>query len=179
MSRFTHRYPLNIAGKYYIDDQCTDCDLCRGAAPQNIRRDDRTGISYVFKQPTTAEEVAAVEVGVKGCPTDAVGDDGDQSDWDTTPIYDWNALYQKYPDIRFDIRAPLLREDAPRTRRWAWNSGIYLLSIILAGIVVNLLFETPNVTGGGAGMMVVMIFLAIIFRATIVFFWDRWQKKPK
>jgi ferredoxin len=107
MTDFTDRYPLNAPGKYYVTLQCLDCDLCRAAAPHNIRRDDRTGISYVFKQPTTAEEVAACEVGVEGCPTEGVDNDGDKNDWDKAPIYDWNTLYSKYPDIRFDITAPL------------------------------------------------------------------------
>lgn len=122
MADFTYRYPLNVPGRYYVDDYCLDCDLCRECAPNNIRRDDRTGISYVFKQPTTPEEVAAVEAGVEGCPTEGVGNDGDRFDWETTPIYDWNARYQKKgsindkPDIHFDIRAPILRE--PTKRPW-------------------------------------------------------------
>jgi L,D-peptidoglycan transpeptidase YkuD (ErfK/YbiS/YcfS/YnhG family)/ferredoxin len=87
MATFTHRYPLNVPGKYYIDDNCTDCDLCRECAPNNIKRDESTGISYVFKQPTTPEETTGVEHGVAGCPTEAVGNDGDQFDWDTTPSF--------------------------------------------------------------------------------------------
>jgi ferredoxin len=119
MADFTQRYPLNVTGKYYIDSQCTDCDLCRETAPHNIRRDDRTGISYVFKQPTSPEEIAACEEGVGGCPTEAVGNDGDKQDWDNTPIYDWNKLYEKYPEIHFDIRAPLLRASKrPWWRFW-------------------------------------------------------------
>ncbi|MFO1452648.1 MAG: ferredoxin [Opitutaceae bacterium] len=110
MAKFTHRYPLNVPGRYYVTDHCTDCDFCRECAPNNIRRDDRTGISYVFNQPTTQEEIAGVEKGVGGCPTGAVGNDGDRFDWDATPIYDWNALFQKSPEIHFDIRAPILRE---------------------------------------------------------------------
>ena len=108
-SRF-NRYPLNIPGKYYINNQCTDCDLCREYAPKNIRRDDRSGYSYVFKQPINQDEVDAVEKGVAGCPTEGVSNDGDQFDWDKTPIYDWNALYKELGyDIHFDIRAPLMR----------------------------------------------------------------------
>ena len=110
MAEFTQRYPLNVPGKYYIDAECTDCDLCRECAPNNIKRDDRTGISYVFKQPTTPQEIASVEEGVGGCPTAAVGNDGDRFDWDKTPIYDWNAHYQNDSDIHFDIRAPILRK---------------------------------------------------------------------
>jgi len=30
------RYSDNVPGKYYIDDQCTDCDLCRESAPDNL-----------------------------------------------------------------------------------------------------------------------------------------------
>jgi ferredoxin len=110
MACFTERYPLNVPGKFYIDSQCTDCDFCRELAPNNIRRDDRTGFSYVFKQPASPEEVAACEDGVRGCPTEAVGNDGDKFDWENTPIFDWNSLYKKKlkMDIHFEIRAPLL-----------------------------------------------------------------------
>lgn len=114
MASFTHRYPLNAPGKYYIDGQCTDCDFCRQCAPRNIRRDDRTGHSYVSEQPTTPEEIAAVEEGAAGCPTDAVGRDGDKFDWETAPIYDWNALYAGEREIHFDLRAPTLREEPPK-----------------------------------------------------------------
>lgn len=107
MAEITQRYPLNVPGKYYIDAGCTDCDFCRQCAPANIRRDDRTGISYVFKQPATPEEEALCEEGVHGCPTAAVGKDGDQFDWETTPIFDWNAFYQP-EGIRFEITAPVL-----------------------------------------------------------------------
>ncbi|MBX3342656.1 MAG: ferredoxin [Nitrospira sp.] len=107
MASFTHRYPLNVAGKYYIDMNCTDCDLCRETAPSNITRDDRTGVSYIFRQPQTADEVAAVEDGVVGCPTNALGNDGDLFDWENEPIYDWNSLYADDPTIRFDLNAPL------------------------------------------------------------------------
>lgn len=93
MANFTDRYPLNVAGKYYIDMRCTDCDLCRECAPGNIRRDDRTGVSYVFRQPQTIDEIKDVEEGAMGCPTNAVGNDGDRFDWEREPIYDWNSLY--------------------------------------------------------------------------------------
>ena len=43
-------------GKFYVDDQCIDCDLCRETAPANFTRSDDGGYSYVFKQPTTPEE---------------------------------------------------------------------------------------------------------------------------
>ena len=79
MAIFAERYLQNVPGKYYVTDQCTDCDLCREIAPNNIRRNDEGGHSYVYRQPTTPEEIAACEEGVQGCPTEAVGNDGDQT----------------------------------------------------------------------------------------------------
>jgi len=119
-----YRYPLNVPGKYYINIDCTDCDLCREYAPNNIRRDNRSGYSYVFKQPTNSDEVAAVEEGVAGCPTQGVSNDGNKFDWDKTPIYDWNALFKKEGnDLRFDIRAPLIKERAQRPWWKFWQKN--------------------------------------------------------
>jgi ferredoxin len=106
---FAHRYPLNVPGKFYVDDQCTDCDLCRELAPNNIRRDDRVGQSYVYKQPETDKEVAAVMEGVEGCPTEAVRKDGDQYDWSQEPIIDWNAALGRFDyEVNFEMSVPVI-----------------------------------------------------------------------
>jgi ferredoxin len=106
---FDRRYPLNVPGKFYVDDQCTDCDLCRECAPNNIRRDDRYGQSYVYKQPETDEEVALVMEGVGGCPTQAVRDDGDQHDWNADPIMDWNASLRRFGhEAEFEASVPVI-----------------------------------------------------------------------
>ncbi len=68
----------NKSGKFFVDDQCIDCDLCRETAPANFTRQDDAGYSYVFKQPETAEEVAACEEAMQGCPVEAIGNDGDE-----------------------------------------------------------------------------------------------------
>lgn len=83
------RYPLNVPGKYYINDQCTDCDLCRETAPMIFARDDKAGHSYTLRQPQTPEEIALCQECVEGCPTEGVSDDGDTFDWAITPIHDW------------------------------------------------------------------------------------------
>jgi len=92
MASFTDRYPRNTPGKYYVDGQCTDCDLCRQCAPNNIRRDDEQGCSYVYRQPETPEEIAGCEEGVFGCPTEAVGNDGDRYDWMIGVSDDWDGI---------------------------------------------------------------------------------------
>lgn len=110
---FEHRYPLNVPGKFYVDDQCTDCDLCREYAPDNIRRDDRYGHYYVYRQPQTKAEVAAVMKGARGCPTQAVRDDGDQHDWNREPIIDWNtALHRFGHEADFKLTVPVIPYEA-------------------------------------------------------------------
>lgn len=112
---FAHRYPLNVPGKFYVDDQCTDCDFCRECAPNNIRRDDRYGQSYVFKQPETEEEAAAVMEGVDGCPTNAVRNDGDQFDWSQEPIIDWNAALGRFDyEVNFEVSVPVIPYEVTR-----------------------------------------------------------------
>ncbi|MCX7887206.1 MAG: ferredoxin [Verrucomicrobiae bacterium] len=76
MADVTRKYPDNAPGKYYVDDQCIDCDLCRETAPQNFARNDEGGYSYVFKQPTTPEEEARCQQAKMDCPAEAIGDDG-------------------------------------------------------------------------------------------------------
>ncbi|MES2920060.1 MAG: ferredoxin [Verrucomicrobiota bacterium] len=36
----------------------------------------RQGLSYVWKQPATPEEILAAEEARQGCPTISIGDDG-------------------------------------------------------------------------------------------------------
>ena len=50
MADAANKYAENVAGKFYVDDQCIDCDLCRETAPANFKRNDDGGHSYVYKQ---------------------------------------------------------------------------------------------------------------------------------
>ncbi|QSR86833.1 ferredoxin [Candidatus Methylacidiphilum infernorum] len=72
-----NKYPDNVFGKYYVDSQCIDCDLCRETAPANFKRNDEGGHSYVYKQPETPEEEEQCREAKEGCPVEAIGDDGD------------------------------------------------------------------------------------------------------
>jgi ferredoxin len=76
MAVFENKYADNTPGKFYVDDQCIDCDLCRETAPDNFTRNEDGGYSYVFKQPTTPEEEALCNEAKEGCPVEAIGLDG-------------------------------------------------------------------------------------------------------
>ena len=70
------KYEDNVAGKYYCDTECIDCDLCREIAPDNFKRDEDGGYSFVYSQPENEEEETLCEEAMNSCPVDAIGDDG-------------------------------------------------------------------------------------------------------
>lgn len=65
--------PENVPGKYFITNECIDCDLCRETAPRNMCRSDEKQYSYVCKQPSTKEEEEQCKQAFEGCPVKAVG----------------------------------------------------------------------------------------------------------
>ncbi len=69
-------YSDNVAGTYYVDEECIDCDLCRETAPACFTRNDDGGYSFVFKQPEDDEERELCEEALEGCPVEAIGNDG-------------------------------------------------------------------------------------------------------
>ena len=66
----------NAPGKFYVDGQCIDCDVCRDTSPDNFARNDDNGYSFVWKQPETAEEIDLCKEALDACPVEAIGDDG-------------------------------------------------------------------------------------------------------
>jgi ferredoxin len=75
MADVANKYSDNVEGKFFVDDQCIDCDLCRETAPANFKRNDDGGHSYVYKQPETPEEEALCQEAMDGCPVEAIGND--------------------------------------------------------------------------------------------------------
>jgi ferredoxin len=71
------KVPDNVDGKYYVDAQCIDCDVCRVTAPANFQRSDQKSYSYVFRQPADPEEEAQCQEAMDCCPVEAIGSDGE------------------------------------------------------------------------------------------------------
>ena len=67
----------NVEGKYFVDDQCIDCDLCRETAKDNFQRSDDEGYSYVYKQPENDDEEELCKIAMENCPVEAIGDFGE------------------------------------------------------------------------------------------------------
>jgi len=76
MADIDDKLPDNVPGKWYVDSNCIDCDVCRTTAPNNFEANEDEGYSFVAKQPASDEETEAMEEAMESCPTEAIGDDG-------------------------------------------------------------------------------------------------------
>jgi ferredoxin len=77
MADIDDKIPDNVPGKFYVDSNCIDCDVCRTTAPNNFEANEDEGYSFVCKQPADDEEEAQVEEAIESCPVEAIGDDGE------------------------------------------------------------------------------------------------------
>jgi len=77
MANKDDRYAENAPGKFYVDTQCIDCDVCRVTAPANFARQEDKGYSFVSKQPASPEEEAQCQEAMDSCPVEAIGNDGE------------------------------------------------------------------------------------------------------
>jgi len=66
----------NVAGAWYVDSNCIDCDLCRTTAPDNFKQNPDEGFSFVYKQPATEDEAKLCKEAMEECPVEAIGNDG-------------------------------------------------------------------------------------------------------
>ena len=68
--------PENVAGRFYVDSSCIDCDLCRETAPLNFKRNESEHRSFVFHQPVDGAEETSCLAALEECPVEAIGRDG-------------------------------------------------------------------------------------------------------
>lgn len=77
MAEKQKRLSENVAGKFYIDSECINCELCVEIAPSFFKTESVSGNQYVYKQPTLPSEISKVKEAIDSCPTEAIGDNGD------------------------------------------------------------------------------------------------------
>ena len=76
MADKTKKFADNVPGKFYVDDQCSACDLCSDTAPETFKRHDSGGYNFVHQQPATPDQEARCQEALDGCPVQAIGNDG-------------------------------------------------------------------------------------------------------
>ena len=70
------KFPENEPGRYSVNTECIDCDLCRQIAPDNFTRETTKGHSYVYQQPEGKQEEAHCQEALETCPVYAIADGG-------------------------------------------------------------------------------------------------------
>ena len=70
------RYSDNAPGRWYVNEECIHCDLCEEHAPAHFRTSEQGDHHIVYRQPQTADEEAAAEEAMDGCPVEALQNDG-------------------------------------------------------------------------------------------------------
>ena len=76
MADVTKKWPQNVPGEYYVDEDCIDCNLCSEIAPDNFSVEMDEGHDFVKKQPETEEEKTLCEEAMESCPVESIGNDG-------------------------------------------------------------------------------------------------------
>jgi glyoxylase-like metal-dependent hydrolase (beta-lactamase superfamily II)/ferredoxin len=86
MASISKRLPENVAGDFYVDSSCIDCDACRQIAPATFS--DHGDQSSVYHQPETDDEIKLALMALVACPTTSIG---------TTRRYDANVGVEAFP----------------------------------------------------------------------------------
>ncbi len=76
MAEKSRRLDYNVAGAYYVDDQCINCGVCMEIAPDIFKSNDDEGFAYVAAQPTDAGSTDLARDALESCPVESIGDDG-------------------------------------------------------------------------------------------------------
>jgi glyoxylase-like metal-dependent hydrolase (beta-lactamase superfamily II)/ferredoxin len=74
MANLAKILPANVAGKWFVDSTCIDCDTCRQLAPRVFGEGD--DYAYVHSQPQTPEDERAALHALLSCPTGSIGTRG-------------------------------------------------------------------------------------------------------
>src|SRR5437870_1832619 len=77
--------PENVAGDFFVDTTCIDCDTCRQIAPRIFGEGPDS--SFVREQPRTTEDRRAALQALIACPTGSIGSRGDDSPKSVMPDF--------------------------------------------------------------------------------------------
>ncbi|AFZ47653.1 beta-lactamase domain protein [Cyanobacterium stanieri PCC 7202] len=71
MASLTERREQNVAGNFYVDSSCIDCDTCRWMARSTFSKMGEK--SAVYDQPSNLEEEIKALQALLSCPTNSIG----------------------------------------------------------------------------------------------------------
>ncbi len=71
MALLDRRLAENVAGEFFVDSSCIDCDACRQIAPETFQ--DHGGQSSVYRQPADERDTLRALMALVSCPTASIG----------------------------------------------------------------------------------------------------------
>jgi glyoxylase-like metal-dependent hydrolase (beta-lactamase superfamily II)/ferredoxin len=74
VAQAARRHPGNVAGAWFVDTTCINCDVSRQCAPSIFAEEDDQ--SVVVRQPETPDELRAATRALLACPTASIGVEG-------------------------------------------------------------------------------------------------------
>jgi len=87
MAIVSNKLPQNVAGDFFVDSSCIDCDACRQIAPESFRSSGEH--SVVYRQPESTGQVCKALMALIACPTASIG---------ATRRYDVRSALQCFPE---------------------------------------------------------------------------------
>ena len=72
----TERYPDNVPGAWFTNDECTCCTLCGEIAPEVFRESDEGTHHIVHSHPASVDQLALAEEAKEACPVEAIESGG-------------------------------------------------------------------------------------------------------
>ena len=91
MANVALRLPENVAGDFFVDSTCIDCDACRQIAPRTFA--EVGDFSIVFHQPENTEQTKRALMALVACPTGSIG---------TTEHHDAHIGIDAFPELIAD-----------------------------------------------------------------------------
>ena len=78
MANPNEKYEDNVQGLFYVDRDCIACDTCVGLAGQHFALTDSSDHAFVFKQPSSPQELRVCEEALQTCPVGAIGKESNE-----------------------------------------------------------------------------------------------------
>ncbi|HEX4143414.1 MAG TPA: MBL fold metallo-hydrolase [Pirellulales bacterium] len=94
MANLSKRVPEDVAGDFFVDTTCIDCDTCRQLAPEVFAEAAET--AFVRAQPQTSEQRRRALRALVSCPTGSIGcqaADDPKSVFDDFPLAVEGSVY--------------------------------------------------------------------------------------
>jgi ferredoxin len=126
MASLTHRLTTNVAGDFFVDATCIDCDTCRWLAPRTS--DEADGQSRVYRQPSNDAEQHQARMALLACPTSSIG---------TTQSHDLTTAQAAFPTL---IDGPVYHCG------YHAQSSFGVASYLIRRLQGNVLIDSPRFT---------------------------------